>query len=283
MKLSFQLKKGAVEFSSVERSVMVKYFEILQREFPSLCAWISDTEIEKVKFCWAPALDVSTGIMGCWDPSTPNNCYVAPSSIEHISATMNHHPEFNMASYLKDSESYFRLNLVFNQEAQPLTMLHEFYHRWQFRSAPVFYIFNRLITVFIDNGIIDGIVCFIKNLFRKDKIMNPVTEEECHLPWVYDITLEADCDKNTDQNPQIRAFAEKLASAWGYYCSYAETKFKAIKMKAAGNSMYESSELMLESHASCLSEFDNKIIKYVDEMFDLATEGAMREYVYLKK
>ena len=283
MKLSFQLKKGAVEFSPVEHAVVLKYFEILQKEFPGLCAWISDTEIEKVKFYWAPVLDSDSGIIGCWDPSTPNSCYISPVEYMSYAASMNMHPEFNIASYLKDPEAYMRLNLVFGEEERPLVMLHEFYHRWQFRTAPIFYIFNRLITVFIDNGIVDRLVYVIKDFFRKDKITNPVEEEECHLPWLYDFTLEADCDKNTDQNPQIREFTTKLSEAWGYYCRYTENNFKAAKMKAVGHANYESPRTMASCQADCLDEYDTSIIKYVAEMYDLLTESAMKDYVYIKK
>lgn len=290
MIFSFQLKKDAYEFSEIETKFIKTFLGILERHIPQHCSWITTSELEDVQFFWAPAMaDPTNGIMGCWDPGTPNKCFLAAQQNQfNICRVGSKDAECKLGYYIKDQTSFSNCVSLFTSETLPLTMLHEFYHRWQFKTIPVLYIINRLVTVFIDNPLIEAIVRSIKQFINRN---DPYYQsgDNNHLPWLYKLTLEYDADRSCDQNKDLINFVHDLTQAFFYYKMWVENKFMISKKdqrgieKAEVDDSGEYTNTMYQCAVSELSVYDQKVIDYAKELFDVASDNVITEYKFIKK
>ena len=181
---SWNIKKNARTFTYKE-DVFVKTLVIGFRDHcQRYGAFLHQVDLNSVTFKWSPYMEEqleTQGVLGCWDLSTPNALYLVPYS--------NFVPHTNVYS-IGDEKTIVTSSHLLNPDIA-CTIVHELIHRWQFKTAPIRYILNRLCTL----------------------IWN-------HIPGLKELTIEGDAERNSTSNKEVYQFFQEVSAAYDSYIYY---------------------------------------------------------------
>lgn len=185
MTFLWDITKGAYKFSDKEDAAMRHWLNILIRECPKTCSFLLELPLDEMEFYWAPGMTVESGIMGAWCITAPKRIYLR--EVVDEAALSIRTANRCKSDIVKDPV----LNMKFNNITEmnmTITLIHELIHRLQFQVAPIPYIVNRLVTLFVD-----------------------------HVPYLERIGIEYDARKNseTEELKQfVTAFTNCFSSYW---------------------------------------------------------------------
>lgn len=181
---SWNIRKNSRTFTYKE-DVFVKTLMIGFRDHcPRHGAFLHQVNLNDITFKWSPYMEEqleTQGVLGCWDLSTPNTLYLVPYS--------NIVPHTNVYS-IGDEKMIMTSSHLLNPD-MACTIVHELIHRWQFKTAPIRYILNRLCTL----------------------IWN-------HIPGLKELTIEGDAERNSTSNKEVYQFFQEVNAAYDSYIYY---------------------------------------------------------------
>lgn len=147
MTFLWQLTKDAYKFSDKEEKVMRWFLNVLIKECPRTCSFLNQIHLEKMEFYWAPYMTSTDGVMGAWCITTPNRIYMR--DMDENSYRSVEVMKKRSCGYIKDYELLYKTSHLMEYNLC-MTFIHELIHKLQFQCAPVPYIVNRLVTLFVD-------------------------------------------------------------------------------------------------------------------------------------
>ena len=167
----WQIKEGAVEFTSDEYRLMRWWLRTLIKECPRTCSFLNDFDLDNLKFFWAKNLTLSNGILGAWSLTDKDTIYLC-NQPEHNVTTAGMRPDGSSRSgCIKDYRLAWKFMHMID-ESITITTIHELIHKFQYKTAPVFYMINRFVTLFADR------IPFIEKIgIEYDARVNSETEE----------------------------------------------------------------------------------------------------------
>lgn len=147
MTFLWDITKGAEEFSETDYELVRWWLHLLERQCPKTCSFLNLLPIDDMKFYWSPGMTLDNGVLGAWCVTNPNAVYMAyPLTNECIDLSVDN---VSRSGYVRDLKSADKFNQL-STECITITLIHELIHKLQFQTSPIFYVFNRLITLFAD-------------------------------------------------------------------------------------------------------------------------------------
>lgn len=181
---SWNIRKNSRPFTYKE-DVFVKTLMIGFRDHcPRHGAFLLQVNLNDIAFKWSPYMEEqleSQGVMGSWGLGSPNTVYLVPysGSVPHTTV------------YTIGDERAIMTGGHLLQPDMASTIVHEITHRWQFKTAPVRYLLNRLCTLVWD-----------------------------HIPGLKQLTIEGDVDRNISDNQEVHQFFTLVNQAYDNYIYY---------------------------------------------------------------
>lgn len=163
MTFLWDIYKGSYRFTEKEERITKWFLQILIEECPRTCSFLLTLNIDKLEFYWAPGMTIENGIVGAWCVTSPKHVYMR--------AADDHLCSFRKSETIKDSETDSRMQSLFST-TNTVTLIHELIHMFQFKTSPILYSINRLLTLFVDR------VPFLEQIgIEYDARTNSETEE----------------------------------------------------------------------------------------------------------
>lgn len=163
MTFLWDIYKGSYRFTEKEERITKWFLQILIEECPKTCSFLLTLNIDELEFYWAPGMTIENGIVGAWCVTSPKHVYMR--------AVDAHLCSFRKSETIKDSETDSRMQSLFST-ANTVTLIHELIHMLQFKTSPILYAINRLLTLFVDR------VPFLEQIgIEYDARTNSETEE----------------------------------------------------------------------------------------------------------
>lgn len=187
---SWNIRKNARAFTYKEdvfvKTLMIGFRDHCQR----YGAFLQQVNLNDVTFKWSPYMEEqleTQGVMGSWGLSTPNTIYLVPYS--------NIVPHTTVYS-IGDEKMIMTGSHLLNPDMAS-TIVHELTHRWQFKTAPIRYLLNRLCTL----------------------IWN-------HIPGLKELTIEGEAERNSTSNKEVYQFFQKVNETYDNYIYYQRCSWK---------------------------------------------------------
>ena len=151
---------------------------------------------------------------------------------------------------------------------------------------PIGYIFNRLVTAFIDNPLIDGILHKIDDIRGKSRDFD-YNADKVHLPWLYKFTLEYDVDKEIEDNERLNHFCTMLQHALGSYefvwNSHPDNPEAAKRYaKYTAEEIQEQRDRLAEQKAMNAEEYGQNFMDMAEELYKMFMDEAQK-YIEIDK
>ena len=181
---SWKIKKNAHPFTYKE-DIFVKTLMLgFRDQCPKHGSFLHQINLNGITFQWSPYMEEqleSQGVMGSWGLGTPNTIYLIPftSAVPHTTV------------YSIGDERAIMTGCHLLMPDMASTIVHELTHYWQFKTAPIRYLLNRMCTLLWD-----------------------------HIPGLNELTIEGDVDRNVDENPEVHQFFTELNGAYDNYIWY---------------------------------------------------------------
>ena len=178
----WQIQRGAKSFTYKEDIFVKKMLLGFRDHCQRYGAFLNQLELNKIQFLWSQYMldHIDVGVMGAWGLFQPKKIYILP--ITYTALPSN--------AYVIGDEHGIATGSHLLMPELGQTVVHEVTHLWQFKTAPVRYILNRLCTVVWE-----------------------------HLPFLNYFTLEGDVDRNT-KTKEVEEFFQKLSLAYENYVYY---------------------------------------------------------------
>ena len=179
----WNITKGAYKFSEKEEKIIRWYLDVLIKECPRTCSFLTQVHLDETEFYWAPYMTTTDGIMGAWCITSPKRIYMRDIA-EHIA-----HAAISRKCRISEEDTvlYNKTSSLIEYDMM-MTLVHELIHKLQFQCAPVPYVFNRLVTILVD-----------------------------HVPFLEQIGIEYDARANSDTE-ELEEFVVPLQnSIMSYY------------------------------------------------------------------
>lgn len=186
MTFLWEITKNAYKFSDKEDVAVRYWLNILIRECPKTCSFLLELPLNEMEFYWAPGMTLESGIMGAWCITTPKRIYLR--EVWDKASLSIHAVNRCKSGIIKDPV----LNMKFSNVTETnmtITLIHELIHRLQFQAAPVSYIANRLVTLFVDR-----------------------------VPFLEQIGIEYDARKNSETE-ELKNFTKDFTNCFSSYWS----------------------------------------------------------------
>ena len=149
MTFLWDITKGAYQFSKKEDKIMRWLLDVLIKECPKTCSFLNVLELSKVQFYWAPYMTHENGVAGAWCITSPNRIYLIRVDDNRLLPTKGEENNVSRSGLIRDIKTLHVMSGVVDSHVG-VTMIHELIHKLQFSVSPLAYVFNRLITLFID-------------------------------------------------------------------------------------------------------------------------------------
>lgn len=224
------IKGSTRKFTDTEQKLMIHLFTCYSKFNPKVTSWLFTLiDLNKIRFRWNFKMG-ETGIMGQFTPMSPKSIYVSDNGFfaqrEQLSPVDN--SEQNLSTYKERRKRRNDISLLLGTLCMAFpTLIHEMVHMFQCGIAcvlpedsiwkdwvlfkiilPTAFVFNRLITLFIDNPIVDKIMISIK------KTDDPWCDtDKIHIPILYKFTMEHDADESSENDPLLIEFSETMQLA----------------------------------------------------------------------
>jgi len=171
----FQINKGAYELSEIEHKFLIKVLNYIKDKVPN-CMFLDQFDLDKITFKYAPEFLINdTGVFGAWSLIHNNTVYLRPSFIDdrfisyvknNYEPTSETYKKYNYTGIYRSSNlenisinskdyerlSYLAGNVVIDPETYDslfITIIHELFHKYQFKRNPISYIFKSFIQLFV--------------------------------------------------------------------------------------------------------------------------------------
>lgn len=167
-------KKNSFSFSKKELQILKEMLNYFKYEIPNgEGSYLTMIDLDSIDFRWSPKMTLTDcGVFGTWSWTSKDKVYVKPSSINkqlveniengefHSSSKeelvnssalpemrsrylqFNNYSEFGLDNEIVD----FIFHLTDNDGVILSTIFHELYHKFQYSSAPILYIFNLAVS-----------------------------------------------------------------------------------------------------------------------------------------
>lgn len=225
------------EFSEFEYKMAYKIIEMYSDYDNKISSWLFYyIDIKKFTLRWSVSSN-AVGIQGSYNPALWRTMTLSDSGFFALHPKGGFIPEDTSCIVHKTLKGTYRTNtgVLSTFLVNFPTFIHEITHAFQFGLPcsmpsdstwkdwllikvvlPIGYVFNRLVTLFIDNPLIDAILHKWDD--KTGKSMNiDYNADKVHLPWLYKITLEHDVDTTIEDNKRLHEFCENLNKALGAY------------------------------------------------------------------
>ena len=147
MTFLWDITKGAEEFSETDYRLVRWWIHLLEKQCPKTCSFINLLPIDDMKFYWSPGMTFENGILGAWCVTNPNAVYLTYPQTKGCINQRN--DNVSRSGYVRDLKSADRF-MHMSAEVITITLIHELIHKFQFQTSPIFYVVNRLVTLFAD-------------------------------------------------------------------------------------------------------------------------------------
>lgn len=166
----FSYKENSYSFSEKERQILMMFLNYFKYEIPDgNGSYLAMLDLDKVDFTWCPQMALSNeGVFGAWMVMMPSKVFIRPADgsdvlvdicaqikltkeqEENAKRIMLAHRDFLQFKNLNINHDLLRFvfHLIEDNGMILSTVFHELYHKWQFNSAKMFYIFNCLLFFF---------------------------------------------------------------------------------------------------------------------------------------
>lgn len=230
---------NTVDFTEFEYKMVYKIVDLYTKYDNKISSWLFYyINIKEFKLRWNVASN-GVGIQGSYNPAlwktmTLSDCGRISNALHAVRL-----PGDELGVVNKTKMGY-RTNIIIAQNflCQFPVFVHELTHAFQFGLPctlpadatwkdwllfkvvmPVGFIFNRLITLFIDNPIVDNVIHGINKLTGKADDYH-YNRDKVHLPFLYKFTLEHDVDSEVEDNERLQKFSSKLDTALASYAFF---------------------------------------------------------------
>ena len=178
MTFLWDITKGAEEFSETDYRLVRWWIHLLEKQCPKTCSFINQLPIDDMKFYWSPGMTFENGILGAWCVTNPNAVYL---TYPPTSGCINQRNDnVSRSGYVRDLKSANRFTHM-STEVITITLIHELIHKFQFQTSPIFYVVNRLVTLFADR------IPFVERIgIEYDARVNSETEELINFVTEFD-------------------------------------------------------------------------------------------------
>ena len=151
MAFVWNIKKGAIPFTPKEDMVAKWFLKLLIKECPKTCSFLTILNVDTIKFFWSPVMDPhENGIMGAWCVTTPRNVYMVNLHLNrNVPMYNNKGSNVSRSGEIKDLYTCQTMMSLMDCNVG-MTLVHELIHMLQFKASPIGYVFNRLVTLFVD-------------------------------------------------------------------------------------------------------------------------------------
>lgn len=230
------------DFTEFEYKLMYKIIEMYSSYDNKITSWLFHyIDIKKFKLRWNTVSN-GVGIQGSYNPALWRTLSLADNGWYDKSRPMCGVGGDQIGMVHKSTVNGIRYRVNTGIAGVMLQnfpiFIHELTHAFQFGLPcsmpagstwkdyvlfkvvlPIGYIFNRLVTLFIDNPLVDAILHKWDDITGKSSDYN-YNSDKVHLPWLYKFTLEHDVDKEIEDNDRINDFCYKLGCAISTYEFY---------------------------------------------------------------
>ena len=171
------LVKTAYRASAVEEDTFKWVLDVLSQHCGYSCSFLTTLMGEPLELWWAPDLNPK-GIMGAWSILHPNRIYIGvPEVVVHA----------KLLDKCKNKNIDVKTSMHFGNllmKDYMVAMIHELTHMFQFKTSPVLFVINYLVTRLIDK-----------------------------IPYVNRIGVEHDARVNSE-HPELESFATRWSRAY---------------------------------------------------------------------